>query len=447
VAADGQVLYNKTTATGIVLSNGIEMLEADIPKQGGLFATLTAASHFSRTLRRLLQGPASGPDTQLVPADQWTTEAIVAEASKQHQQWVTSMGYVNYKYTMVEKACMYCPADEPSEHCSHCMGVGVELLPWYFGLDQKVCRLTAGVSEPGFRAGSRLQLTAGTLVRVVMCSIYEDVGITLDLTSSQGYSHRIDPEILVVAEDVDQPDTTKPANSSRERRPTVGLQKKSTNGNGASSRRQGLSELEARADALRTGLADRVQSIEKLKADRDTDLAAIEKDNGAANARAQLRFGELVTDIQTGVDLVEELEGKLREARKQLGVSRDQKKLHEAEMARDESTAKHRLLQRTQYWKAELSKLQDADTRRAAKQLKTLEGRIAKRKEQRAKFAAQAAAREAAAKKEAEERNAKLAARKVVPGVPTTVPVPDPHVEAAVAAIGADDQDASTVKE
>jgi hypothetical protein len=86
--------------------------------------------------------------------------------------------------------------------CSYCDGTGKLTLDWYYGMDQKVYRLgeqIVGESWNGHDANPEFTsviMPKGSLVKVVMCSRFGDVGITDDLDTEHGYLARIDPEIL-----------------------------------------------------------------------------------------------------------------------------------------------------------------------------------------------------------------------------------------------------------
>lgn len=184
VHRDGTLHSYRTTAAGIIILDHNkdpigEILEADISKNGEMFASLSAASYFLQLMEQRI---------------------ALDVAKEMHSRWVATKGYENYKYSLVKIPCVHCRdatdvVDATS--CSYCYGDGYYLREWYYGLEGKVCKLLTNVKHSGMKRRG-VALKKGRKVKVVMCSRDGDVGITTALGSDQGYSHRVDPKILEV---------------------------------------------------------------------------------------------------------------------------------------------------------------------------------------------------------------------------------------------------------
>jgi hypothetical protein len=98
--------------------------------------------------------------------------------------------------------CAYCPGDDASFTCPYCNGAKELTWDWYYGLEQKVCSLNEEVRGHTGN-GDWIDLKKGSLVKVVMCSRFGDVGITPDLKTDRGYIVRVDPEILTEEPDAE----------------------------------------------------------------------------------------------------------------------------------------------------------------------------------------------------------------------------------------------------
>lgn len=98
------------------------------------------------------------------------------------------------------KDCLH--YDETFENCPYCRGTGKIVMEWYYSMDGKIYRLKKEVIgqkwhghgvEPSF---TPVIMKKGSLVKVVMCSRFGDVGITPNLDVTRGYIARVDPEDL-----------------------------------------------------------------------------------------------------------------------------------------------------------------------------------------------------------------------------------------------------------
>ena len=105
----------------------------------------------------------------------------------------------------VKLPCYGCSPESSKDSsftCPYCKGGGTLIMEWYYGMEGKIFRLKKDVvgrdwnghgADPEF---TPVPMSAGSKVKVVMCSRFGDVGITPDLSVDKGYIARVDPEDL-----------------------------------------------------------------------------------------------------------------------------------------------------------------------------------------------------------------------------------------------------------
>ena len=103
----------------------------------------------------------------------------------------------------VELPCYGCQpqGSDADFDCPYCEGKGTLLMEWYYGMEGKTFALRKDImgrswnghdADPEF---TEVPMKKGSLVKVVMCSRFGDVGITPDLDCERGYIARVDPAV------------------------------------------------------------------------------------------------------------------------------------------------------------------------------------------------------------------------------------------------------------